>query len=182
MKFALAVMALLSGAALAVQVGMNNTLRARMTHPMLAALASFAIGTAVLLVYVLVTRPTLPDRASLVRGPWWIWGGGLVGAVYVASASAFAGRLGAAAWLGLIVAGQVVASIVMDHYGLIGFARRPMNLARLAGATLILIGVLLVLWSPKEGTRDAHAPKADRVLPDGAAHSASETIMSGSRG
>src|SRR5262245_30349413 len=108
--------ALVSGAALAIQVGCNNGLRARLGSPILAALASFGIGTAALLAYVAVQRPDVPAAGSLRQGPWWIWVGGLLGAVYVASAATFATRLGAAAWLALIVAAQVLASLVLDHY------------------------------------------------------------------
>ena len=56
--------ALVSGAGLAIQVGLNNELRARLTHPILAALASFAIGTLVLVVNVAALRPPLPQRTS----------------------------------------------------------------------------------------------------------------------
>lgn len=145
MKFLLPMIALGSGAALAVQVGMNNMLRARIGHPILAALASFGIGLAALCGIVLVSRPAWPDRSQLLGSPWWAWGGGLVGAVYVASAAAFASRLGAASWLGLIVTGQIVASLVMDHYGLVGFPYRPITLWKVAGAVLMLAGVTMVL-------------------------------------
>ncbi len=153
----LATIALASGAALAVQVGMNNALRARVGHPMLAALVSFAVGTTVLAVYALIARPSLPDRSALVEGPSWMWLGGVVGAVYVACAAAFAARLGAAAWLALIVTGQILASLVMDHFGLVGFPRRPISPTRLIGALLLLIGVAMVL-KPSAARRPEPAP------------------------
>ena len=155
MRIGLMAVALASGVALAVQVGMNNTLRARMGHPILAALISFAIGTAALGLIVLAMRPRLPDRSAFSTGPSWMWGGGLVGAIYVASAAAFAARLGAAAWLGLIVAGQIVASLILDHFGLVGFPRRPLTPTKLAGALVLLLGVAMVL-----GSRPATVPAA----------------------
>src|SRR4051812_50100924 len=94
MKFALGAIALLSGVALAVQVGMNNALRARLGHPMLAALTSFAIGTAALLLYVMATRPPLPDRDGLWRGAWGVWGGGVGGAGFVGWGAGLLGRGG----------------------------------------------------------------------------------------
>ncbi len=147
MKFVLALVALLSGMALTSQVGMNNALRSRMGHPLLAAITSFGVGTIVLALYIAATRPGWPDRRSLMNGPWWMWIGGVVGAAYVASAAAFSARLGAAAWFGLIVTGQVLASLMLDHYGLLGFPRRPLNPARFLGALLLLAGVILVLNS-----------------------------------
>jgi transporter family-2 protein len=112
---------------------------------MLAAFTSFAIGTVALLLYLAAIRPALPPARELPRAPWWIWLGGIVGAGYVASSAAFGSRLGAASWLGLIVTGQVLTSIVLDHYGLVGFEPHPVTPARIAGALLLLIGVLIVL-------------------------------------
>lgn len=142
-----AMVALLSGAALAMQVGFNTELRARLGGPILAALVSFGVGTACLLAYAAWLRPAWPDRAELARMPWWGWLGGVVGACYVASAAAFASRLGAAGWLGLIVTGQILTSLALDHFGLIGFPRRPVDLTRALGAALLLAGVVLVLGS-----------------------------------
>lgn len=141
-----ALIALASGAALAVQVGMNNGLRARVGHPVSAAIISFFVGLVALLGYAGLARPGWPKAEGLFsRSPWWIWMGGVVGACYVASAAAFASRLGAAGWLALIVTGQILASLVLDHFGLVGFPRRPVNLAKIAGAGLLLAGVVVVL-------------------------------------
>lgn len=141
-----ALIALASGAALAVQVGMNNALRVRVGHPVSAAIISFFAGLVALLGYAAVARPGWPKSDGLfARSPWWIWMGGVVGACYVASAAAFASRLGAAGWLALIVTGQIVASLVLDHFGLVGFPRRPVNLAKLIGVGLLLAGVVVVL-------------------------------------
>ena len=140
-----ALVAFIAGIGLSAQVGMNRTLGGRMNSPILATLTSFAIGTTALLVYVLVTRPPLPARASLGGGPWWIWCGGLVGAAYLTAAAALSGRLGAATWFGLIVTGQIFGSLVMDHYGIVGFPKRPITPTKILGAVLLLVGVALVL-------------------------------------
>jgi transporter family-2 protein len=141
----LAAMALASGSALALQVGFNGRLRERLGHPILAATASFAIGLALLLAYLAALRPGPPPIREAARGPGWIWLGGLVGAVYVATSAAYAARLGAAAWLGLVVTGQVLTSLVLDHYGLLGFPAHPVTPARLLGALLLLAGLAIVL-------------------------------------
>ena len=144
-KMLLAGLALLAGVGLAVQVGMNSGLKERAGHPISAALISFLTGTVVLAVYALATRPGLAPPRELLQGPWWIWMGGTVGAVYVASAAAYGRQLGAVAWLGLTITGQVGASIVLDHFGLVGFPAHPINPPRLLGALLLLAGVVLVL-------------------------------------
>lgn len=162
MKYGPILIALSSGAALAVQVGMNNTLRAKTGHPLIAAWMSFAIGTAALTIYLAILRPTWPDRSSFANAPWWIWGGGLVGAVYIACAAAFAGRLGAAAWLGLIVTGQIAASLTLDHFGLVGFARKPITTTKIFGAMLLLAGVVIVLWPTNREGKPTSATSNDR--------------------
>lgn len=145
MRFVISAIALLSGVALAVQVGMNNGLRAKVGHPVVAAWLSFAIGTTAISLFLIATQRGLPARSAISTVPWWAWGGGLVGALYVGASAAFASRLGAAAWLGLIVTGQIVASLVLDHFGLVGFPRRPISPTKLLGAVVLLAGVALVL-------------------------------------
>jgi bacterial/archaeal transporter family-2 protein len=138
-------LALLSGAALAVQVGMNNELRERMGHPVPAALTSFGTGTLALLAFGLAIRPAWPRASSLSGGPWWIWLGGVVGVCYIMAAVTFAGRLGAAGWLGVVVTGQVLTSVALDHFGLVGFDVHPVSLWRLVGVGLLLAGAAIVL-------------------------------------
>lgn len=138
-------LALLSGAALAVQVGLNNGLRERMGHPVPAALTSFATGTLALVGFALIVRPAWPRGSSLSGGPWWIWMGGVVGVGYVMAAVTFANRLGAAGWLGLVVTGQILASVLLDHFGLVGFAVHPVSPWRAVGVGLLLAGAAIVL-------------------------------------
>jgi transporter family-2 protein len=144
MKMLAGVIALVVGAGLAAQVGFNGGLKARVGHPTPAALISFATGTIALIAYGLATRTFGPFDGAL-GGPWWIWMGGLVGAVYVVSAAAYGPRLGAAAWMGLVIAGQVLASLAFDHFGMLEFAVHPLNAGRVVGAVLLLAGVVMVL-------------------------------------
>jgi transporter family-2 protein len=146
-------LALLAGACLAVQVGVNGELRARMDDPFRAAFASFAVGTLALAAYGLISyalaggagSPRSSTSAGLARWPWWIWTGGILGAGYIVVTIIFAPKLGAAGWLGVVVAGQILTSILLDHFGLIGFSPRPINPARILGVILLLAGVAVVL-------------------------------------
>jgi bacterial/archaeal transporter family-2 protein len=142
-------LALLSGALLAVQVGLNNGLRERMSQPISAALISFATGTMALFAFALMLRPGWPKAPSLAGSPWWIWLGGVVGASYIMLTITFSSRLGAAGWLGVVVTGQILTSVLLDHYGLVGFARNPVSPWRVVGVVLLLAGAAIVL-----GTRD----------------------------
>lgn len=137
-------LALIAGAALPVQVGINHTLRAGVGSPVLAAFISFIVGSVCLLAYAMLTRAPLPAVQALSRLPAWAWLGGALGAYYVTASIFLAPRLGAANLVGILVAAQLIMSLVMDHYGLIGFARHAINLWRILGALLLIAGTVLI--------------------------------------
>ena len=134
-----------AGVVLIVQVGVNSTLREAVGNAGVAALISFVIGSAGLLVFLLLTRAPWPDRAQLAAGPAWAWLGGLLGAFYVVSTILVGPRLGAAALLALIVLGQLVTSLLVDHFGWLGFPEHPLTPLRLLGALLLFGGMLLIV-------------------------------------
>lgn len=133
------------GALLALQAGVNTQLRSGLGDAGLAAFVSFVVGTLALGLFVLVQRPALPDVATLARLPWWYWAGGALGALYVAVVTVVAPRLGATTLTMLVVAGQLAMSLALDHFGLVGFARKPIDLTRTLGVLLVLAGALLTL-------------------------------------
>lgn len=135
---------LLAGALMPLQAGVNAQLARWVGHPVTASLVSFAVGTLALLAYSAAARPELPSAAALAAAPWWVWAGGLFGAVFVTAAAAFAPRLGAATFISITIAGQMFVSILLDHFGLAGFAARPATALRLLGALLLVAGVLLI--------------------------------------
>jgi transporter family-2 protein len=133
------------GAGLIVQVGMNSTLRALLGSPVVAALISFLIGSLTLALYLMVTHTPLPLRTQLSTVPGWAWLGGALGAFYVASSVVVGSRLGAATLLATVVFGQLLTSLLVDHYGWLGFPQHPLTLMRVAGAVLLFGGVLLIV-------------------------------------
>jgi transporter family-2 protein len=73
-----------------------------------------------------------------------MWLGGLLGAFFVCASIVLTPRLGTATTVGLFLAGQVIASIIIDHFGLFGITVQPASLPRLLGALLIIVGVAVV--------------------------------------
>ena len=134
----------LVGAMLAMQVGLNATMNRHMGSPMAAALVNFAVGTALLFVVVLFSRGSLPLLTQAAAAPWWAWGAGLLGALYVAASAGFGPMIGGATFLALLVAGQMIAALLLDHYGWLGFPERPLNAWRAAGACLVVAGMFLL--------------------------------------
>ena len=136
--------ALLAGFVFPFQTGINSQLRQWIGHPLLAALISFSVGTLFLSVCPLVFGLSLPTWQSVRHIPWWAWTGGLLGAFSVVSSIVLAPRMGAAALLATIVAGQMIASMLLDHFGLLGFRFQPFTVWRLIGAGMVIGGVWLI--------------------------------------
>jgi transporter family-2 protein len=135
---------LAAGAMLPFQAGINAQLAVYLGSPLRAALVSFTVGTLVLLVVVALFVRGLPAGDRVGASPWWTWIGGALGAFYVAGSITSAPRLGAVTLIGVILAGQAIASLVVDHFGMVGFDRHPATPGRIAGLGLIALGVLFV--------------------------------------
>ena len=135
----------LCGAVLATQVGVNLQLSNAVGNPLTSTLFSFVVGAIGLCVYVLIVRASLPPITSLAQIPAWKWTGGLLGATYVLLTIVIGPRLGAAALLALVVSGQMITAMVLDHNSWLGFAQHSINLWRVLGATLLVTGTVLIL-------------------------------------
>ena len=85
-----------------------------------------------------------PDMSPIWNGPWISWTGGFFGAIFIAVGIFMVPRLGAATVLALIVVGQMLGAIAFDHFGILGVAQHAASPARLAGAALLILGVVLV--------------------------------------
>jgi bacterial/archaeal transporter family-2 protein len=137
-------LALIIGACMPTQAGINHQLRQWVGSPVLAAVVSFCVGTSFLIAYSLVMHIPLPLIKNLDGCPWWIWTGGIVGAVFVTSAIIVAPKLGAASLVALVVTGQMVTSILLDHFGLLGYEIHPITPLRVLGIAMVVGGVALV--------------------------------------
>lgn len=135
--------AVLAGAMVPLQAGANAMLGRTLGHPLLAAVVSLGVSVAVVGLLALLVRVPLPGPGTLVRVPPWAWIGGLVGALYVASAIVVAPRLGATGFITAVVAGQILMALVLDRGGYFGFAARAPDVWRLAGAGLVVAGLVV---------------------------------------
>jgi transporter family-2 protein len=138
------VFAVLAGAMLPIQFGINAQLAGWLGSSVRATLVSFAVGTVVLLAVTLAAFRDLPSGVKLADAPWWVWIGGFLGAFYVLGSVVTAPKLGAVTLVALILAGQTASSLLADHFGWVGFKEQPVTLGRLAGVGLVAAGVALV--------------------------------------
>jgi transporter family-2 protein len=140
----LALLALAAGTCIPTQAGINARLSLWTRSPVLAATISFLVGTVALTGYVIATRLPLPALRSAAAQPWWLWSGGVLGAFFVAITIYLAPRLGATNMLAWLLAGQMLAAMALDHFGLLGYPLHPMSVGRLAGIVLLIAGVLMI--------------------------------------
>lgn len=115
-------LALIGGMALPTQFAVNSQLRGVVGGPVVAGAVSFIVGAVALTIAALLITRASPQLVGVSEAPWWVWTGGLLGAGYVVSSIILTPRLGAAATVGFFLAGQMIASIVIDHLGLLGAA------------------------------------------------------------
>lgn len=132
------------GAAVPMQSAINAQVGSHLGHPLYGALTNTTIASLILVFLVLVFRAPVPRLQQAASGPWWLWTGGLVGAAFVFGALFVAPRIGAASFAGATIFGTIAASLLIDHFGLFGFPVQPVNLHRLGGGGLVLVGLWLI--------------------------------------
>ena len=131
------------GAATALQAPTNAKMMTAVGSPVNAAFVSFAIGTAALGILAVLLQAK-PDIAASRALPWYAWVGGLYGSIFVVAAAWGVPRLGVATTITLMVAGQLLLSIGLDHFGAMGMPKQPISWGRSAGVVMVLVGVLMV--------------------------------------
>lgn len=136
--------ALLAGAVLPVQAALNVKLGKAVGDPIYAAFLSFLVGAAGLFIYILVTNVELSQLSQASTLNWSVWTAGLLGAFYVGAVIILVPKIGAALTFGVIVAGQLGLSLLMDHYGWLGIHTHTISWQRIGGIILIIAGVVLI--------------------------------------
>ncbi len=147
MKLGLLAIAVFAGVLNPFLGGMNATLSRTVGQPVWAVAATFAVALSTALVAALATGQPFPGAAGLAQAPWWSWLGGLFAAGYVLSLTLVADRLGASVFTGVTVTVAMIVSIVLDHFGVVGFAVHRLSLLRIVGAIVMTGGLGLILRS-----------------------------------
>jgi transporter family-2 protein len=136
---------ILAGLANAIQPGQNATLSKSLGLPVTAALVILLVSTAAMLVGGLaIGKLEIPSGEQMTQVPWWAWLGGIFSVLLILAQLYASPSIGAATFLGIIVTVGVVASIVLDNYGWVGYEVHPASLWRGLGAVFMVIGVGMV--------------------------------------
>ena len=136
--------AITAGISFVMQQAVNADLRSSLESAAWAGFVSYLGGTVCMLLLVLVLRDAVPPATVMARSHWWAWSGGFFGAIYIAISILLVPRLGTATFVALLVAGQMVSSLIFDHYGWLGLAVHPVDPFRVLGAVLLVGGVVLL--------------------------------------
>jgi transporter family-2 protein len=136
--------ALGAGVAFVLQQAVNASLRASIGSVAWAGFVSYLGGTICMMVLAALMGEGFPAAALWTTAPWWKWTGGIFGAIYIAASILLVPRIGVATFIGFLLAGQMICSLVMDHFGLMGLSPQPIGITRLLGAVMLVGGAILV--------------------------------------
>jgi transporter family-2 protein len=133
------------GCMIPFQAAINHQLGSHLGgSSLMAAFVSFSVGTLALGAAIAFSGTRWQSLAGIADAKAWQLSGGVLGAIFVFGTTLLVPRIGAAKMVALIVAGQVLVSLVMDRQGWLGLAVREITTPRLVGALLLIAGVLLV--------------------------------------
>ena len=145
-NLAYALLAAAAGACIALQASANGMFRRNVADPWYPTFFSICGTFVTAITVMLLLRPPTPSGETLRTTQWWNWVGGPLGAAIVLAGAALTPRLGAAAFIALVVGGQLVCSVVLDHYALMGLPEQPITAGRVAGVVLVVVGVLCIKY------------------------------------
>ena len=133
-----------AGASVLVQQVLNANLRAELNSAAWSGFMSYVLGVVFMMCLALVLRDPVPSANTIARVPWWAWSGGIFGAIFIALSIVTIPKLGGAAYIAILVTGQMVAALAFDHFGWLGIPERHIDLPRLLGVALLVGGVVLI--------------------------------------
>ena len=136
-------MALISGAFLPIQAGLNSRLGKAVANPIYASLFSFIVGAIGLTLYILISRQSF-SLAGIKSAPASIWLGGLLGAFYVTVIILAFPHLGPGLTFGLVIAGQMLTSILLEHFNVLVAQQQNISLMKIVGVLFVIIGVIII--------------------------------------
>jgi bacterial/archaeal transporter family-2 protein len=139
--------AIVGGAFIPVQVALNTLLGRYVGEPMQVTFISYLVGTLTSLSVCLIAKYPLPAFTALGQTSWWMWVGGSLGTLYVWATIFVTIRIGATLTLALTFAGQMLAALFLDHYGVLGLTKFEVNPIRISGVLLVILGVSLVAYA-----------------------------------
>ncbi|ODP99481.1 hypothetical protein BGL48_08420 [Salinivibrio sp. SS3] len=142
--FLFSLVAVIAGALVPFQAGSNAFLGKELGHPLWATVVSLVVSLAVVVPILIALKVPEINLESVGRLPWWAWLGGLAGVIYMTAALVLTPKLGATTFIVCVITGQVIISLFIDNFGLMGLPEKEINLGRVMGVILIISGMVMV--------------------------------------
>jgi bacterial/archaeal transporter family-2 protein len=139
-----AVLTVTAGVSVLIQQALNANLRAELNSAAWSGFMSYFLGVLCMIVLAIILRDPVPSGGTIARVPLWAWSGGVFGAIFIALSIVALPKLGGAAYIALLVTGQMVAALTVDHFGWLGVPERPIDVPRMLGVALLIGGVVLI--------------------------------------
>ncbi len=137
-------LAIAAGTMTAFQPLVNAKLNGQVSSPLWASFISFGTGAVILFVLAYITSGKfLSIETEDLK--WWMFLGGVLGAFFVTTALFIVPHLGVATMIALFVAGQLISSALLEHYGVMAPAANPITLQKLLGLALLAAGAFITL-------------------------------------
>ncbi|NBF13828.1 EamA-like transporter family protein [Pseudomonas sp. Fl4BN2] len=136
-------LSLLAGVAVPLQAASNARLGVTLGHPLWATVISLLVSSVAIALVMLIVKVPRPHLGALLNGPWWIWLGGLAGVFYITVALISVPRLGALNFIMAVVLGQLIISLVIDYFGLLGLPKNTPGLQKILGVSVVLAGFFI---------------------------------------
>ena len=136
-------LSLLAGAAVPLQAASNARLGVTLGHPFWATVISLLVSSVAIALVMLIVKVPRPNLGALLSGPWWIWLGGLAGVFYITVALISVPRLGALNFIMAVVLGQLIISLVIDYFALLGLPKNTPGLQKILGVSVVLAGFVI---------------------------------------
>lgn len=137
----------MAGALTPVQALFNFKLAKAVNNTITSALISFLVGTLILLGYLLYKKQLRFDLVNVVKTePYWIWLGGVIGAYYVVTLTYIVPKVGSSLAFSLVIAGQLIISLLVDHFGWFGVPVSPITIKKVMG----IVALAMAIWLIKE--------------------------------
>ena len=143
-KLLLILLIILIGTLGPIQTGVNATLSTYLSHPSQAAFISFLGGVIIYSIILIFLKPPIPNLVELKKIPIWAFTGGLMGACIVFGAIMIAPKVGAATYVSTFITGTIIMSLFLDHFGLMTFETKPIDVWTIFGASLVISGMMIV--------------------------------------
>lgn len=147
MQVIFVVMAILTGAMIPFQLAFNGQLGVALKGPVIASFFVFATGVLATGMVLLAGRSHLPDLNTLRAVPPTAWIGGIIATLYILAIVYLVPKLGVGSAAVLIIAGQLITALILDHLGAFGTSQVTISVLRLAGASLVVTGAALIKFT-----------------------------------